>query len=407
MARATQGLAAGGLRIIVLGYIVRGPLGGLAWHHLQYVLGLARLGHDVYFLEDSDDYPSCYDPAREVTDTDPSYGLRFAKETFERVGLSNCWAYHDAHTSHWYGPCADHILEICSTADLLLNLSSMNPLRPWLAEVPVRALIDTDPLFTQIRHLTDPVSRKLAMQHSAFLSFGENVGREMSTIPKDGLTWQATRQPIVLDAWPVTSGVPSGKFTTVMLWDSYPAREYGGCRYGMKSDSFTPFLDLPKRADPILELAVGSPSAPRELLRRKGWEVRDPLEVTRDPWAYQNYIQQSKAEFSVAKHGYVISRSGWFSERSAGYLASGRPVLTQETGFSHWMETGAGVISFSTPEQALAGIEEINCHYEFHCREARAIAEEYFDSKKVLSRLIKVAMDSPSISMAGLAESVL
>jgi hypothetical protein len=387
------------LRIIILGYFVRGPMGGIAWHHLQYVMGLYDLGHDVYFVEDSDDIPwCCYNPTTGKTDTDPTYGLQFAASTFQRVGLGDRWTYHDAHTSRWFGPGADHILDICAGADLLLNLSCANPLRPWLMEIPVRTLIDTDPVFTQIRNLTDPVRRHRSSRHTTFLSFGENIGLRRSAIPADGLPWQATRQPIVLDAWPVTLGPTKGKFTTVMQWDSYSAREHHGRRYGMKSDSFGPYLDLPERAGPVFELAVGSASAPRPLLRSKGWAVRDALEPTRDPWTYQLYIQQSKAEFSVAKHGYVISRSGWFSERSAAYLASGRPVLIQDTGFSDWLPTGAGVIPFSTPEEAQAGIEEINSRYEFHCRAARAIAEEYFDAGKVLPRLIQCAMSCARIS---------
>ena len=387
---ATQPLTDGRLRIIVLGYIVRGPVGGLAWHHLQYVIGLARLGHEVYFVEDSDDYPSCYDPVRSVTDTDPTYGLQFTKRTFEKVGLNDCWAFFDAHKLQWLGPRADDMIRICKDADILLNLSGMNPLRPWLLEIPERILIDTDPVFTQIRHLTNPDARSRALQHTAFFSFGENIGSHRSTIPDDGLPWKATRQPIVLDAWPITPAPKQGMFTTVMQWKSYPTRQYQGHRYGMKSDSFEPYLNLPEKVGSILELAVGR--APHDLLCNKGWVLRDSLEPTRNPWTYQCYIQQSKAEFSVAKHGYVVSHSGWFSERSACYLASGRPVLTQETGFSEWLETGSGIISFSTPDEVIAGIEEINSHYEFHCCAARSIAEEFFESKKILSSLVESAI---------------
>jgi hypothetical protein len=160
----------------------------------------------------------------------------------------------------------------------------------------------------------------------------------------------------------------------------------------MKSDSFGSYLDLPERAGRIFELALGSPTAPRAVLRSKGWAERDAREPTRDPWTYQRYIQGSKAEFSVAKHGYVVSRCGWFSERSTAYLASGRPAITQETGFSDWLQTGSGVIPYNTPGEALAGIEEINNRYEFHCQGARAIAQEYFDARKVLRRLIECAM---------------
>lgn len=387
------------LQIIVLGYIVRGPLGGLAWHHLQYVMGLARLGHDVYFVEDSDDYPSCYDPSRHITDSNPTYGLRFTERVFESVGLGGRWAYYDAHTTRWLGPCASRIPVLAATADLLLNLSGMNPLRPWFMEIPARALVDTDPVFTQIRHLTDPAARLQASQHTAFFSFGENIGLRHTTVPKDGFPWQATRQPIVLDAWQVTPGPVQGQFTTVMQWESYPALLYNGCRYGMKSDAFAPYMDLPAKAGSIFELALGSASAPRALLHDKGWVVCDPLQLTRDLWTYQRYLQQSKAEFSVAKHGYVVSRSGWFSERSAAYLASGRPVLIQETGFSDWLPAGAGVLAFKTPEEVCAGIEEINRRYEFHCQAARAIAAEYFDARHVLPHLLERAMNAASTSV--------
>lgn len=382
------------LRVVVLGYIVRGPVGGFASYFLQYVTGLAQLGHDVYFFEVGDDYPSCYDPSRDLTGTDPTYGLRFATNIFNRVGLGNRWAYHDARTSCWLGPCADRIAEVCPTADLLLNVGGVNRLQPWLRDVPVRAFVDLDPVFTQVKHLTDSTARERALHHTAFLTVGENIARQKSSIPDDGLPWQVTRQPIVLDAWPLTHGFIHGKFTTVMQWESYPALEYGGARYGLKSDSFGPYLHLPDRVGRIFELAVGGPAVPYEMLRKKGWEPRNPLEVTQDPWAYRRYIQQSKAEFSVVKQAYAVSRSGWFSDRSVAYLASGRPVLVQETGFSDWLPTGAGILPFASLDDVLIGLDAIQSRYEFHCQAARAIAEEYFDSRKVLFRLIERAMNS-------------
>ena len=381
------------LRVVVLGYIVRWPLGGMAWHHLQYVMGLADLGHDVYFLEESGTSRyCCYDPVRHTSDTDCTYGVDFAGRCFERVGLSDRWAYYDAHKSQWHGPCGERTQQLCSKADLVLNLSGVNPVREWLQPVPARALIDQDPVFTQIEHLTNPAARDLALQHNTFFSFGENIGLTQSGIPNDGFKWKPTRQPIVLDAWPITEPPKDGKFTTVLQWDSYPTREYAGRHYGMKSQSFLPFLDLPGRTKSVFELAVGG-VAKREVLTSKGWALRNPIEVTSDLSAYQRYIQESEAEFSVAKHGYVVSRSGWFSDRSAAYLASGRPVLLQDTGFSDWMPAGSGVLAFSTPDEALAGVDEINRNYRSHCRAAREIAEEYFDAGKVLSQLIESAMN--------------
>jgi hypothetical protein len=383
--------ATSALRIVVLGYIVRGPLGGLAWHHLQYVLGLHALGHDVYFVEDSDDYPSGYDPSRGSVDADPTYGLAFAARAFERFGLGERWCYYDAHTSRWLGPLAPGAAEVCASADLLLNLSGVNPLRPWTERTPARAFVDTDPAFTQIRHLTDSSARTLAAAHNSFFTFAENITRADCLVPADGFAWHATRQPVHLDAWPVTQGPRSGPWTTVMQWDSYAAREFEGRRYGMKSDSFGAFIDLPARAGPIFELALGSESAPRATLRDKGWRLLDPLAVTRDPSTYQEFIRASKGEWSVAKHGYVASRSGWFSERSAAYLASGRPVLTQQTGFSDWLETGAGLLAFETMEDVLTGLEEIGTDYERHCHAARELATEFFDARKVLTSLIERA----------------
>jgi hypothetical protein len=379
------------LRVAVLGYLVRGPIGGLAWHHLHYVLGLARLGHDVFFVEDSDDYVSCYDPGQGMT-VNPAYGLRFTGEALGRLGLPERWAYYDAHTARWLGAGADKVLGFLGTADLLLNVSGVNPLRPWLLDIPARALIDTDPVFTQVRHLTDGRAAARADAHTSFFTFGENVPAGRSTVPDDGLPWQSTRQPIVLDLWPVARPRPGARFTTVMQWDSYTSGEYAGQRYGMKSDSFEPFLNLPSRTRAELELAVGSDSAPRDLLRKCGWRLRDPLEVTRDPWTYQDYLRDSQGEFAVAKHGYVATRSGWFSERSACYMASGRPVLLQDTGFTNWLPTGAGVLAFNDAVQALSGLDELRRTPALHAREARLICEAYFDAAKVLPSLLERAL---------------
>lgn len=384
------------LRIIVLGYIVRGPLGGLAWHHLQYVIGLARLGHDVYFVEDSDDYESCYDPSRGIVGTDPSYGLRFAQRVFDRFGFGDKWVFYDAHKGVWHGPLAHLAKRRGLSADLLLNVSAVNPIRPWMLAIPKRAMIDTDPVFTQIRNLTDPDAKARADLHTAFFTFGENYANDGASIPIDGFPWRPTRQPVDLDAWPVLPIAHQGRLTTVMQWDSYSAATYDGRYFGMKSKSFAPFIELPKcferRTD--FELALGKETAPRDMLADHGWRLADPLRVTRDPWTYQSYIQDSTAEFTVAKHGYVVTRSGWFSERSAAYLASGRPVITQETGFSDWLLADGGVFAFSTLEEAVAGIEVVNANYVAQSRIAREVAAGYFDSRVVLSRLVEEAMQS-------------
>ena len=363
------------------------------------------MGHDVLFLEDSGDDPwACYDPQRCVTDENPSYGLQFARDTFARIGLADRWAYYDALASRWHGPAAESVVDFCRTADLVLNLSGANPLRDWVSQIPVRVYIDTDPVFTQLRHVSDSARLERAKQHTAFFSFGGNFTRSDHLIPGDDLPWQPTRQPVVLDAWPVLPAPDTGAFTTVMQWDNTlqnVPRNFKGLLFGRKSDSFEAYKDLPQLTSTTMELALGGEAAPRDELRRKGWRLVDPLKITETPWTYQEYIQESKAEFSVAKHGYVVARSGWFSERSAGYLASGRPVVVEETGFSNWLTRTGGILSFTNSQEAAAAIEEVSARYAFHCRMARALAEEYFDSNEVLSFLLRRALTQDDSTALG------
>ena len=394
------------MRIVVLGYVVRGPIGGMAWHHLQYVLGLKQLGHDVLFLEDSDDYPSCYDPSTHVVGTDPTYGLKFATEAFARLDLADCWAYYDGHQNRWHGPAGDKASSFCRDAEVLLNISGVNPLRSWLDRIPVRVLVDTDPVFTQIRHLNDRAARERAGQHSGFFSFGELIETSESNVPNDGFDWHATRQPVVLDAWPTSEGPADGRYTTVMQWDSYPAVEFNGKRYGMKGDSFELVQGLPGRVTHLLEIALGGRSAPRTELEQSGWRLVDPLAVTRDPWTYQQYVRGSRGEFSVAKHGYVVGRSGWFSERTACYLAMARPAIVQDTGFSRHLPCGAGLWAFHDADSAIEALDGVAADYPSQCRAARDVAAEYFDSRKVLQALLERSTNSPATAPSAEAASV-
>ena len=380
----------GRLRILVLGYIIRGPMGGVTWPYLQYVLGLHQMGHDVYYLEDSGDTRyACYDPERNAVDTDPSYGLQYAQRVFGQVGLAEKWAYYDYHQQQWQGPLASKVMDKIAGADLLLNLSGANPIRPWLAEVPRRVLVDPDPAFTQVDILTDPGKRQFAAQHTDFFTFATNIGNVTCKMPDDGFSWQPTRQPVCLDAWKIVPSPPSAPWTTVMQWDSYQVRDYLGQTYGMKSWSFQPFIRLPQwLPHETFELALGNAKSSAGQLRQGGWRVVNPLVPTRTPWTYQQYIQASKGEWSVAKHGYVVSHGGWFSERSTGYLASGKPVVVQETGFSEVIETGRGLLTFRTAEEAVEAIQEVNKDYVFHCKEARRLVEENFEATQVLETLL-------------------
>ena len=358
------------------------PLGGLAWHHLQFVLGLARLGHDVLFIEDSDDYPSCVHLDHEVND-DPSEGLAFAENAFERLGIAGRFAYFDAPRQEWLGPAAHIAHGFCVDAQVVINISGVNPVRSWWRNVPIRILIDTDPGFLQIRHLQSEAAHTLANAHNVFFTFGEKIADKDCSIPDDGFPWRPTRQPVVLDAWPVTRPSRDHPFTTVMQWDSYESLTHHGRQYGMKSESFRQFCDLPRRCNVPLLLGIGGNShPPHKYLEEQGWLLRNAIEFTRSPWQYQHFIQHSAGEFSVAKQGYVASNSGWFSERSANYLASGRPVVLQDTGFSDILPTGEGLLTFRTPEEAVESLERVRRDLERHSCAARAIAAEYFDANR-------------------------
>lgn len=376
------------LRIVLGGYIVGGPLGGLVWHHLQYVLGFHKMGHDVIFIEDSNDYLSCYDPKKDQISNDPAYGLRFIANVFSCFSISDKWAYYNAHTDQWFGMTREKIKAFCDTADVFLNLSGITPIREFLQKIPVRIFVDTDPVFTQIRHLTDAFAMESAKKHNQFFSFGENFGNNSCSIPDDQFAWQPTRQPVVMELWQSPYGNKNNPWTTVMQWDSYKIREYNGRTFGMKSASFDPYIKLPQLTSDRFELAIGSDTASKEKLLQGGWQLRNPLLITETPESYQNYIESSKGEWSIAKHGYVSSCSGWFSERSTCYLASGRPVIVQDTGFSDFFETGRGLLSFNNPDEALDCIETVNRNYTKHCEAASSIALEYFDHKKVLGQLL-------------------
>jgi hypothetical protein len=227
--------------------------------------------------------------------------------------------------------------------------------------------------------------------HDRFVTIGENIGRGDCLIPDCGIDWVTTPPPVALEEWPPTAG--GGAFTTVATWRSpYGTVTFDGVTYGSRVHEFRKFLELPRLVDAEFELALdidAAESRDLQALEANGWRLVDPKAVAGTPAAYRSYVQRSRAELCVAQNMYVATRSGWLSDRSLCYLASGKPVLAQDTGFSDNYPVGEGLIAFSTLEEAAAGVEEIERNYDRHCRAARALAEEYFDAKKVLSRLVE------------------
>jgi hypothetical protein len=320
--------------------------------------------------------------------SDPTYGIDYLVRLLRPYGLDKNWCYL-SEDGNAHGMSRHRLAQECRNCDIYFNLSNINWI-PELEQCRCRVLVDTDPVFTQIgaHGLGGPFAR-----YQALYTFGENVHKPGCLMPTGGGNWLSTRQPVVLDLWDWEPGDRSAPFTTVMNWAPLGNRYSGWQDYGQKDREFEPFFNLPNITGERMELTAKTEESVKIRLTKGGWRLSDSLRVTRDPHVYQQYIKGSKAEFSVAKHGYVVTRCGWFSERSAAYLASSRPVLIQDTGFPDWLETGIGVIAFNSVEEAIAGIEEINSRYEFHCRTAREIAEVYFDSKIVLTRLIESALN--------------
>lgn len=381
------------LKIIVTGLLAQYPLGGVSWDYVQYVLGLKHLGHDVYYFEDTGQWP--FNPIEGGVAKDCKFNVEYLAALMKHFDLENNWAYRFPWHSQWFGISHRERQEILQTADLLINVSGSLERPDEYRTIPVMIYIDSDPVFTQLKLARDQHDlRRMIDSHDVHFSFGECPSNE---VPVTGHSWRPTRQPIVLSEW--HSSTPHRDvFTTVMNWTSYKPISYGGKTYGQKDIEFERFLRLPERVpNTVLEIAVNAGKTkrtPRDRLKYRGWRVVDPDKVCPDLQSYRAYIEGSKAEWSVAKNGYVVGRAGWFSCRSACYLAAGRPVIVQDTGFECVLPVGDGVLSFNDMEEAVDAIHRVETDYEQHSNAARAIADAYFDSTTVLSDLIDQAMST-------------
>lgn len=380
------------LRIIVTGLIAEYPLGGMTWHYLQYVLGLSRMGHDVFYFEDSGGWP--YDPRREGLGVDCDFNVRYLAGVMSRFGMADRWAYRlkKKKESDWFGLPTVRRREVVGSADMVLNISGTLHAPDDYRAAGRLIYLDTDPVFTQLRLLRgDAPFAERADAHDVHFTFGERVARNL---PDTGHRWLPTRQPIVLDEW-CTDRTPRAVYSTVMNWTSYESESYEGETYGQKDVEFGRFLDLPERLPAIDFEIAGAPGhgdpTPRETLVQKGWRLVDPMEVCPDLDSYRSYIQTSKGEWSVAKNGYVKGCSGWFSERSACYLAAGRPVVVQDTSFPEALPVGEGIVPFKTPDEAVDAVRAVEAAYPRHAGAAREIACACFGADVVLSSLLREA----------------
>ena len=385
------------MRIVVTGLIATYPVGGVAWDYLQYVHGLAALGHDVTYLEDTGQW--VYAPRLQTFTEDCRENLAYLAAVLRRGGTPVPWAFRDA-AGLLHGMEEADLHRRCRDADLFLNVSGCCWLRDAYRSARVAAYVDTDPCYSQAKLAAADAgtadehvrySAGMIRRHDVFFSFAENIGRAECLIPTAGLAWRPTRHPIVLADWPLAPPPGGGAFTTVMSWktDVTPPA-VGGRVYGGKDVEFAKVRALPACTHAPLEIALAG-AAPVAELRAAGWRVVDARAVSATPEAYQDYIAGSRSELSVAKEAYVATRSGWFSTRSASYLAMGRPVVIQDTGLAAHYPIGEAILLFTDAEEAAAALAAVERDYGRRCAAARALAASAFDSGCILRRLLAEA----------------
>lgn len=373
--------------IVVSGMIAADPRqGGATWAVLQYLLGFRALGHEVVFVEPLQ--ASALRPAQGgLHDSD---NAAYFRQVVVEFGFEGNAALLLAGTEETVGLPYEALERACGRADVLIDISGMLADDRLTAGIPIRAYLDLDPAFNQFWAM-DGIDMRFA-GHTHFVTIGLAIGEPDCRVPTCGLSWIPTLQPIALPHWPVAHRITYDALTTIGHWRSYGSITYGGVFYGQKAHTIRQFVNLPGRTRERLLLAMAiHPGETNDIaaLSESGWNLLDPSQVTPSPSTYRSFIQQSKAELGFAKSGYILSRCGWFSDRSLCYLASGRPVLATETGFSRFLPAGDGLLPFSTEDELLAQIDALNRDYPRHARAARAIAEEYFDSGKVLTRLLQ------------------
>lgn len=377
-----------GLTIVVAGTIASVPgHGGWTWVILQYLLGLRRLGHRVIFVDPIP--PAALRPANSTLDE--STNAAYFSAVVRRFGLegSSALLVTDA-TRDTLGLSYAEIEDAARDADVLINVSGVLRDEGFLSLARRRVYLDLDPAFTQLWHAVQGIDMGFR-HHTDFVTIGLAIGTPECSVPTCGLAWIPTLQPVVLEQWPVANGGHAGALTTVANWRGYGSIEHQGLFYGQKVHAWRNFMALPSRTTERIVVALAidpGETVDVQALAANGWERIDPAEVTATPERYREFVQASKGELGIAKSGYVVSRSGWVSDRSICYLASGRPVLAQETGFSRFLPASHGLLAFETMDQLLDRIAQLNADYSKHARAARALAEEYFDSDTVLKRLL-------------------
>ncbi|HLJ65315.1 MAG TPA: hypothetical protein VKT70_14465 [Stellaceae bacterium] len=378
-----------GRKVIVLHFVGQMPLGGIAWQAVQYLVGLKRLGFEPWYIEDHGANP--YDPRANSVVMESDYSVAYIRRMMETIGLPRRWAYWDAINDVYHGLSREEVRDLYKSSSAIINLCGATRLRDEHMASPVRIMVDTDPVYEQIKYANaDPAARSYLDAHTHFFTYGENVGGRGWIVPLSGIPWRGTRPPVVLDLWPPASSIPDC-FSTIATWENKGKNiRFGGQDYvWSKHVNFLRFLDAPKRTRQCFEMAMlpPTPEVGAEVTQA-GWRLTDPRPVSASMESYAAFIRGARGEFTVAKDIYVRPHSGWFSDRSVCYLASGRPVIIMKTGFSRFIPTGEGLFEFEDMAGIEAAVAAINADYPGQARAARRVAEEYFGSDAVISAMM-------------------
>jgi hypothetical protein len=387
------------MKTVIIGGVIANKYnnGGAVWTRLNWILGLRKLGFDVYFVEQIEQ-AKCIDENALQCDFESSANLGYFRRIMQEFGLARSSALVCDNGEQSHGMSMGELNGLVRDTDLVLNITGHLHLPSVMESNACKIYVDLDPGYTQYWYQMGVLDSQF-VKHDQYFTIGEAIGTPTCSIPTSGIPWQATRQPVVLEHWPVSRAGEPNRFTTVASWrDTYGTLKHDGQKLGLKVHEFRKFIELPQRISQVCELALDIHPADHhdlDLLRKNGWVIRDPLSVAPDPAGFRDYIQGSGAEFSVAKGIYSQTNSGWFSDRTVRYLASGKPALVQDTGFSQTYPVGEGLLSFQTMEEAVTGAHAIETDYDAHCHAARQLAEFWFDSDRVLGKMMDQVGISP------------
>jgi hypothetical protein len=379
-------------KIIVFGILFWYPLAGVTYQFLHYLIGLRRLGYDPYYIEDSGRW--VYDPRLNDLSPDASGNVDAVAPVLQAHGFGDRWSFRGNYPGgQSYGLTDAQRLQLYREADAFLNVTGAQEIRDEQRACRRRVYVESDPFASQVKVAKGDAGMIAALAtHDTLFTFGENLGAPDCGVPLEKFRWLPTRQPVALELW--EHALPPGTtYNTITTWHNRGKDlEYRGQTwYWTKDREFEKFLELPRKCRARFELAATVDAKVKARLQQHGWHQTDSIEISKGTDRYRGYIQQARAEFTVARDQYVRPNTGWFSDRSACYLAAGRPVITQETGFSNFLPTGKGLFGFNNLDDILRAVDCIESDYEGNCRAARAIAAEYFAAEKVVASLMERA----------------